>query len=490
MTEKKIHVRLPDDLHRQLRVHCAYKGTTVQDYVEKVLGEQLSLYGPEDVVTESPKPAASRPAARQGTEHPDDLPVRAELEARYAGRLSDRGELRWLASNVANREIPFQRWFRYKEAFSQEFPQLALSKSAVRKGTTVLDPFCGCGTVLLAARDMGYQARGFDMLPLAVFVSRVKLRKPEEYDIARLRKKVESICSMEIGRTHSEFPDIVILPKAFGPETKNDILFLRDAILTEDDVAIREFLMLGLLSVMEEVSHTCKDGLGIKLQKKKAVPRVQGPLARQLRMMLADLSEAMDFSRNGGSATASPGDARKLPLKDASVSCVITSPPYLNRYDYARIYSLELALDFVSSFVELRDLRHSLLRGYIEAKPAASDYVTWGVLPAVLERLSVQRLNNPNIPTMIKAYFEDMCVAIGEIARVCKPGAHVAMLIGNSRFGGEVLPVDLMLSEIAERHGFEATAVWVLHYKGNASQQMGRYGQQRVRESIVFWRRK
>lgn len=79
--------------------------------------------------------------------------------------------------------------------------------------------------------------------------------------------------------------------------------------------------------------------------------------------------------------------------------------------------------------------------------------------------------------------------AIAEMGRLCKPGGQVAMLIGNSRFGGEVIPVDLVLSEIAEAHGFTTREIWVLHYKGNASQQMGRYGQQRVRESVIFWQK-
>ena len=490
MTDRKIHIRLPEDVHRQLRVQCAYQGTTLQDYVENLISDQLTLYGIEDEQAIRVKAPATKTATRQGVQQADDLEARAELEVRYADRIKEREELRWLASYAPNEAIPFQRWFRYKEAFSHEFPQLALGKIGLKKGSTVLDPFCGSGTVLLAAREMGYQARGFDLLPLAVLVSRVKLRRPEDYDIDRLRERVQEITARKIGEAVSKFPDIVILPKAFGPVTRNEILFLRDRLLQERDEATREFLLLGLLSVMEEVSHTRKDGLGLKLRKRASVPHVQEPLKRQLRMMLADLTGALDFSRTTGSASVTVGDARKLPLRESSVSAIVTSPPYLNRYDYARIYSLELSLGFVASFAELRDLRHSLLRGYIEAKPATTDYVNWGLLPAVLDRLARMELNNPNIPTMIKAYFEDMYVAIGEIARVCRPDGHVALLIGNSRFGGEVIPVDLMLSEIAERHGFATEEIWVLHYKGNASQQMGRYGQQRVRESITFWRKK
>lgn len=489
MAEKQIHIRLPEEVHKELRVQCAYQGTTMQDFVQGVIGEQLTLYPmPEAVPSKGRRGTISR-APRQGSCGSDDLAERADLEAKYADRIAERPELRWLASNVPNKTMPFQRWFRYKEAFSHEFPQVAVGRLGLKKGASLLDPFCGVGTVLFGVRELGYRARGFDLLPLAVFASRVKLRTPEDYDLEYLRSRTHDVCSVEVGRSRSSFPDIVILPKAYDQGTANEILFLRDLILQESDVATREFLLLGLLAVMEDVSHTCKDGLGIKLRPKKAIPRVQEALRRQLRMMLADLTGALGFSIDGGRASVSVADARDLPLKSESVTAVITSPPYLNRYDYARIYSIELALNFVSSFAELRDLRHSLLRGYIEAKPATTDRVDWGVVPPVIERLRAKRLNNKNIPVMVKAYFEDMYQAIQEMARVCRRGGYVVMLISNCRFGGEVIPVDLVLSEIAERHGFETREIWVLHYKGNASQQMGRYGQHRVRESILFWQK-
>jgi predicted HicB family RNase H-like nuclease len=42
MPEKQIHIRLPEELHRELRLHCAYQDTTMQDYVQDLIGEQLT----------------------------------------------------------------------------------------------------------------------------------------------------------------------------------------------------------------------------------------------------------------------------------------------------------------------------------------------------------------------------------------------------------------------------------------------------------------
>ncbi len=84
---------------------------------------------------------------------------------------------------------------------------------------------------------------------------------------------------------------------------------------------------------------------------------------------------------------------------------------------------------------------------------------------------------------MIITYFIDMQKVITEWFKVLAPGAKVVMVVDNVRFEGELIPVDLVLSEMAEEAGFE------VKYKGNSSQQMKKYGRVPVRESIVIWER-
>jgi hypothetical protein len=64
------------------------------------------------------------------------------------------------------------------------------------------------------------------------------------------------------------------------------------------------------------------------------------------------------------------------------------------------------------------------------------------------------------------------------------------MVVDNVRFDGEMIPVDLILCDMAERVGFKTEAIWIARYKGNSSQQMGRYGRVPVRESVLIWRKR
>jgi hypothetical protein len=182
-------------------------------------------------------------------------------------------------------------------------------------------------------------------------------------------------------------------------------------------------------------------------------------------------------------------DARQLASRSLQASIVITSPPYLNRYDYTRSYCFELSMGFVRNFQELRALRHSLLRSHIESRVDDHEGPRIPALQEVLDCLAQKRLNNPKVPNMIRGYFGDMSAIIRGLAAVVVPGGRVAMVVDNVRFEGEVIPVDLLLCQLAEQGGFTTEQILVCRLKGNSSQQMRRYGRIPVRESVVVWRR-
>jgi len=424
---------------------------------------------------------------------------REELEERYAHLLEERFALRQHVTYVPNKRIPIQRWFRYKEAFSSDLVRLFLREFGAAPHThRVFDPFVGCGSTLLAAKQVGFSAWGIDILPVAVFVARVKLRGAGEYNLDALREVIDDILHMPYSAPTITAPgDVRIISRAYTEDTLNQILFFQEQIEAIQGEHIRDFLQLALLAVLESVSHTSKDGQFLRLRPTARLSDVQEALSSQLDMMWGDLTgigqQALLGWESPKAATnahcyVEQADARDFAAKfDDHADVIITSPPYLNRYDYSRIYSLELCLGFVETFEQLKAVRHSLLRSHIESRPAPTDEVHHPALVEVLQNLQGQKLNNPRIPIMIKGYFEDMNLVLQQLARVCRPNAKVALVVANARFHGELIPVDLILSELAGDAGFQTERIYVTRYKGNSSQQMGRFGRVAVRESVALW---
>jgi hypothetical protein len=114
-----------------------------------------------------------------------------------------------------------------------------------------------------------------------------------------------------------------------------------------------------------------------------------------------------------------------------------------------------------------------------------------GEVNSVLEELNrLEKLNNSNIARMIKNYFFELCFVIYEMSRVLKGGGYCVMVNDNVRYGGEEIPVDLILSEFAVNFGFNINKIFVLpRGKGNSSQQMGIYGRTEVRKCVYLWQK-
>ena len=110
---------------------------------------------------------------------------------------------------------------------------------------------------------------------------------------------------------------------------------------------------------------------------------------------------------------------------------------------------------------------------------------------AYLDHCLVEKtLNNPGIVRMVRNYFFEMALVIFESARVLKPGAPFVMVNDNVRYGGANVDVDLILSDIAQKAGFDVEMIWVLPIgKGNSSQQMGEHGREELRKCVYIWRR-
>lgn len=196
-----------------------------------------------------------------------------------------------------------------------------------------------------------------------------------------------------------------------------------------------------------------------------------------------------------------------------SVDVIMTSPPYCNRYDYTRTYALELVF-LGSTHAGIRDLRQAMLSCTVENKEKHDaiaqqyaqlgryDDVTWGMrvfesqaaLQEVLFLLDASRrgghLNNPNILRMVRNYFYEMCFVVLEMARILTPGGHVLMVNDNVRYAGEEVPVDIILSSMAESFGLVTEKIWTLtRGKGNSSQQMGAHGRSELRKCVYVWRK-
>ena len=431
-----------------------------------------------------------------------------------------RGDLsRRLVSYQANKTQPGLRWFKYKEGFSRHLVREALTACP----GAVLDPFAGIGTTALVAAGQGRRATGIEIMPIGTRAARAiswVANQPDPDAFKRAASRLLRALDDRLEPTDENlFPHVPITRHAFTEETEAAIAKARAFLRRMRSDELRLVLDVACMSVLEDASFTRKDGqylrwdnrCGRKLRgrmNKGPIPSYRSALERRLAEIVADFP-ALRHQYGGGTPSIAEGSALvELPkLPDASMNLTITSPPYANRYDYTRTYALELAWlgydraafgdlrqALISATVENRSKGQQLERRYARQDVLAqanAAVASQEALAEVLDALTASRteLSNPHVIRLVANYFAEMAVVVAELARVTRPGGYVVMVNDNVQYHGEEVPVDVILSAIAEDCGFVCEEIGVLpRGKGNASQQMGRFGRRELRKCVYRWR--
>lgn len=383
----------------------------------------------------------------------------------------------WLTPRPS-REAPIHRWFVFPHSYAPELVDWLLASMMLPPRSVVLDPFCGAGTTLVAAQRSGFESIGVDLLPLATLVSRAKTCRPTRRALRDAARR--SIAAAR--RAHPAAPPGPVLDRAFTPAVYGR---LAAAFHAAGRGTAGECVQVAILSISRRFSRLVADGGWLRQAQRELPPtRVPEELARATDVMIGDLN-----AEAASPSTVIQDDARKLPLPDASVHGVITSPPYPNRHDYTRVFAVELELGFQLGD-RVKALRYKSMRSHPEARAAGSEacFDEPRSLSAQIAEVA-ERHPDPRICRMLRGYFGDLHDVLGELHRVLVRHGQAALVVGNAQYCGVSIPVDDHLAEIATMVGFAVDDVRAVRIRGNSAQQMAAHGRRPSRESVVLLRR-
>ena len=483
------------------------------------------------------EPEPTRDSFSHNGVSPED--ARISLEERYGHLLEETDEFdRQIVSFQANKTEVLHSWLKYREGFSADLVEILIGKFGLDPGDTIFDPFAGSCTTLLVAKMLGINSVGIELLPHCHLAWEAKSRA-FDYDLGELRYIRKLVKETTPPTTLEKFPHLTITRTSFPEKTERDLLDYTHWIETLDiseDAKIMCRLMLT--SILEKISYTRKDGQylrwdrraqKIRERNKKRVAKGKKPIKGIHKGKLPGVREAFIEGLSKVIIDVSRLQREPLPPSEQELiegntlyvlpemeadqfAGVITSPPYANRYDYTRTYALELA--YLGVGEEIFDLRQRQLSCTVENRAkldklgklyqSIGRYTRYaGIVDAVRSnealaeintalRIRNERgeINNRGVLTMIDQYFTELAFVFAELFRTCRGGAQVAFVNDNVRYAGEVIPVDMLSTSLAEQVGFEPVRVYVLpQRKGNSSQQMKRYGRAAMRKSITIWRK-
>jgi hypothetical protein len=270
--------------------------------------------------------------------------------------------------------------------FIPQIPRRVIEMYA-RPGDVVLDPFMGCGTTLVEAARLGYDAWGTDINLLAVKIARAKTAPIGDAALSEFIAWLEKAAGDP--ERHRAKP--AQLFAGSDDWLREDVARAIRAILNRArqlEEKTRNFVEVGLSDLLKGMSNARMDRTVPVLPKmlryrdKKHYwrwvdnrTREVNPFARlcsQLRRMQAALAEFHTQAK--GRAEPLLHDARELASLGRKAQLAVTSPPYWNAQNYQRLH-----------FLSFRLLRLPE-PGRAEIGRRAEDYL--GDMEAVTEQLS------------------------------------------------------------------------------------------------------
>ena len=406
---------------------------------------------------------------------------------------------------------PIHRWFTYPAGYSHKFVESKIRESSLDRRHWVMDPFVGTGTTSIAAKVAGVNSIGVEAHPFVYWVAKTKLYI--EYDAEALKADAEEIRSQAKAiysdgvKPAGVWPDLIY--KCFSDDNLRQLLALRTAILQcHITPERRDFFKIALTATLRDATSA---GAGwpyiapSKYAKRTVQREAIVEFEKRCALMISDVLETYSSGLLATAHRLFNGDARDLDqyAEPNSVDLVLTSPPYLNNYDYADRTRLETYFwGIYDSWGDItRDVRDRLIvAATTQVRRTEMQQVRLcpgvqkvspklhGEVEDIIDRLSELRLvkgGKKSYDLMVAGYFEDMLKVTAGVHKILKPGRQFVLVLGDSAPYGVHIRTDEFIGELAVAAGFSDYEVKVIRTRGGKWAGNPQRHKVPLRESIV-----
>ena len=402
----------------------------------------------------------------------------------------------------ASDSLARHRWYLMKESFAPKLVEAAIDSVGLRETDSVVDPFCGSGTVPVTAAQRGLSAYGVEVNPFLSFVSKTKLRN---CDVHKLDEAAASVLRAISSKRASRSP--LENYSTFSESIENTKWLFNAAVLrafergwctasAKDQRRTGSFLRLALIRAAMDNCNARADGKCLRYRSDwEKLAFGAESFKEAFSLNIARIKEdVLGCQLVKGAVIFNSDSRRTLEMLDHKFRLCITSPPYLNSFDYSDVYRPELFLGkFVSDTEGLKRIRLKTVRSHVQVRwkpPTNSDFGNQ-YKQTILELSKVRTaLWDSRIPLMVQAYFEDMERVLAALFRLGESDAQVWMVVSTSAYGGVNIPVDMILAEIGERQGWFLHDIGVIRHLRHSGHHWNKLPERerstaKLRESVV-----
>lgn len=324
----------------------------------------------------------------------------------------------------------------YAAKFIPQVPARII-ESCVNTRHRVLDPFCGSGTTLAEAYVRGIRSVGFDINPIAVLLSKVKTTflEGEEWNQAdRFAAEINTkLLNNDCSRAW--YPEIPRADHWFKDHVLSDLGIIAGELKQIENEKIRNVLEVAFSSIVVSVSNQESETRFAAIEKELSSDIVRTQFSRKF----SDISRKIKLTNTPSNDIVSCQvflkDTRNMSqcIPSRSIDLVVTSPPYLNSYDYYLYHKFRIYwLGFDKNITNVENVKEM--------------------------ELGARYHYSGDKPKSIAIFRQNISDCFKEIGKVTKLGKLVFVLVGDSIVQGKFIEMDEFYEDICSELGLNLVA--------------------------------
>lgn len=335
----------------------------------------------------------------------------------------------WDFKDASLRETNYltHNFFRWYGKLIPQIPQRLINLYS-NKNDNVLANFNGSGTVALEALIADRNIVGIDSSPLSILLTKVKI----SWYIPPCDSFLDNLQNLLNHKRDFHWDEVD--SKWYDKQTFNDLMIIKEYILTLNKEQDIEYYLLALSSIIRKVSKIdsrCINHMVVDKNKKRV--NVFQEFIKKVEEMNNSMLDLKNTYPQKKSAKIIYGDARNLEqVKDETIDLIISHPPYLGYINYSNIFKLA-----------------NKLIGYSYDTIKTNDIST----------------------TSLTKYMNNMKKIFDEMYRVSKIGKYVCVIVGDNRVNGDLIPTFSYFISYANSIGLKLKDIyiWILNQKAGMS---------------------
>lgn len=387
-----------------------------------------------------------------------------------------------LPTNLTTNRHPIHKWFNFIAGFSPEFVTKCIREANLKADEILVDPFAGLSTTLVQANLEGVSSVGFEVHPFFYDISLAKLFPPtHQQQIKNIHTLCQSVepYNKELRNIWTQSATTFLLKLI--PES--ELRLLASALLAENQILLdgRPLYRLILSRVLELTAGSQTDGIYKAPTTPKKSTSYHNALKKVCNEIMDDIAY-LDNSFKPRSRLHSISSETMFPLEDESCSLCITSPPYLNNFDFAEMTRMELYFwRYAGSWSEITErVRRRLIvntttaptdlkRNHNLFAESLSESFQAEIQPLVeaLKQQKQVRAGKKDYYLLVYPYFAQMQSVFRELRRVLRPQSSFHLVVADAALYGVHIQTDKLLANLMQENGFHVIKIETLRNRGS-----------------------